>query len=118
MKVRTCKDALHIFIITLMIGNILSQDTCSSVSSPKAYSSCQPYDNSTAQTVCCYIRGLYGGSNGTACLSMDILFANRTLSYTLNDITATMVCGNNTISSSYYTTSISIISLMCILIVF
>lgn len=116
MMVCPYKSLFRLFMISLILVNVLAQDACSIVNSPKAYSDCQPYDNSTAATICCFIRGLYGGNNGTACLSMDILFANRSLSYTLNDLTGTMLCGNSTISSEFITVTIRCLLLSTILL--
>jgi len=81
--------------------NSLASDKCSMVSSPKMYSDCSLYDNLASSTICCLIRGVYGGNNGTACIPVDILFANKSVSLTTNGATGTMVCGAN-VSSIFF----------------
>lgn len=91
-----------ITIFSIFTEPALSQtDKCSSILEPKAYSDCSPYDSTQNQTVCCFIRGVYGGTNGTACLSVDELFKNKTVSLTINSMTSSMICGTTTSNAQF-----------------
>jgi len=90
------KIYLHLCILTIIIQITClnaQQDKCTEVFSPKIYSECGVYDNPATSTICCLIRGVYGGNNGTACIPVDILFANKSVTLTSNGVTGTMICG-------------------------
>lgn len=107
-----------LIILIHLIGLNAQADKCSQVLSPKIYSECGVYDSLATSTVCCLIRGVYGGNNGTACIPVDSLFANKSVSLTTNGATGTMVCGANVSSSNRIKSYITrlIICLMFILI--
>ncbi len=84
-----------IFIITHLSGINSQANKCAEVSSPKIYSECGTFDSLSTSTVCCLIKGVYGGNNGTACIPVDSLFANKSITLTTNGATGTMVCGAN-----------------------
>lgn len=92
--------SLYLLIILSKIININSQaDKCTQVFSPKIYSECGVYDSLSTSTVCCLIRGVYGGNNGTACIPVDSIFSNKSVTLTTNGATGTMICGANVSSS-------------------
>jgi hypothetical protein len=88
---------------------------CNVVVKPSSWNDCNLYDQVAAGTVCCFINGVYGGNNGTACLSVDILFQNRTTTYSVNGMSGTMICGNSTTNNAKYL-NVSIIFTVIILI--
>ncbi len=108
-----------IFIINLIqYHQITAQSNqCSSVNSPKAYSDCGIYSNIATSTICCLIRGVYGGNNGTACIPVDILFANKSVTLTTGTSTGTMICGANASSSNFIILNKVLIFLFILIII-
>jgi hypothetical protein len=107
------KNLSKILLIFNLLININTQtSTCNNIQNPKSYGECSPYDSPKDSTLCCWIRGVYGGNNGTACLSVDTLFANRSISYTVNGQTGTMICGNQISHSSYINISVFVLILL------
>lgn len=91
-----------LFIYFIQLFQINGQSNkCSEVQSPKTYSECKVHDSLSTSTICCLIKGVYGGNNGTACIPVDSLFSNKTVTLTSNGNTGTMICGETTSSSSY-----------------
>ena len=70
-----------LFLVLCIFQQILCQTNCNTIPSPKSYSECSPYNNTAASTICCWVRGVYGGNNGTACLAVDDLFKNKMIIY-------------------------------------
>lgn len=94
--------SLHLLIIIIQLSVSNAQaDKCAQVSSPKIYSECGIYDSLPTSTVCCLIKGVYGGNNGTACIPVDSLFANKSVTLTNNGATGTMVCGASVSSENF-----------------
>ena len=99
---------LFLLINFLQIFGINGQsDKCTVVTNPKSYSDCGIYNNLPTSTICCFIRGVYGGNNGTACIPVDMLFANKSVSLTTNGSTGTMICGANVSSETFIKTKFS-----------
>jgi hypothetical protein len=94
------KYTIEFLLIFMMIEETF-QDSCSSVVNPTSYKECSPFFNNQTQTICCWVSGVYGDNNGTACISMDSLFSGKIVSYTLSGLTSVMTCGDLTTSSNF-----------------
>jgi hypothetical protein len=88
------------FLIYIMIEKSL-QDSCSSVINPTSYKECSPFINNQTSSICCWVSGVYGNNNGTACISVDSLFSGKIVSYSLNGLVSVMTCGDQTTSSKF-----------------
>lgn len=108
----------YLLIILCLFDLSTQVDPCTGFVNPQSYSQCQAFDNITANTICCWVRGVYGGNNGTACLPSDILFQNRSVSFTLSGQTGTMICGYTIISSSFINLSKYMLFMVFILLAF
>jgi len=117
MKFKFLIKKFFLIIVWSILIKINSQsEKCSSVSSPKTYSDCSIYDSLPSSTICCLIRGVYGGNNGTACIPVDSLFANKSVTLTNNGATGTMLCGANVSSINYI--KMNFINIFCLIIIF
>ncbi len=118
IKIILTRKILQILFLLLQISiNVNSQsDKCSLVSSPKTYSDCSIYDNLPSSTICCLIRGVYGGNNGTACIPVDSLFSNKSVTLTNNGVTGTMLCGASVSSMNFI--QIDLIKTLILFIIF
>ena len=103
---------IFLFIISYFA---LCNEICNSVSNPQAYKDCSPYDDKQKSEVCCWIRGVYVGNNGTACLSVDELFKGRVVTYTQNGLTGSMICGDQTSNGEFIGFSFQIYLIFMIL---
>src|SRR4051812_25549026 len=105
------KTFLIFVTLFLTFGKIISQtkSPCELVAEPKAFQDCSPFINATTQTICCFIRGVYGGNNGTACLPVDALFKEKTISLSIDGLSSSMICGDKTDSGSLISLSYSYI---------
>ena len=59
---------------------------------PKSYADCKGYSNPAEETICCLVSGTSGGTEGTSCLDVDILFENKTIEYNNNGVTGKLIC--------------------------
>jgi hypothetical protein len=78
-------------------------DACSKKANATSYEDCKLYNNSATETICCFLDGVYGKNNGTACVPVDLLFTNRTVTYSVGDLSGTLYCtGNTEVNKSKY----------------
>lgn len=68
----------------------------------KTYDDCKSYSNETAETICCLVQGSSGGTDGTSCLDVDILFENKTIDYENNGISGRLICTSGNVNSGNY----------------
>ncbi len=108
---------LKIYFLLIMIKVYLTQDICNTIINPTAYKECSAYSNNKTDTICCFISGVYGGNNGTSCLSVDSLFSGKTVPFTINEITSTMICGDQTSSAKVFIFNSMIFVFILLLIV-
>ncbi len=92
---------IKILLICTLLNLSLNADPCTSVVNPTSYKDCSPFVNNATQSICCWVVGVYGGTNGTACLPVDSLFTGKSISYTLDGLTSNMFCGDQVLSSKY-----------------
>jgi hypothetical protein len=107
-----------LILISMMFIFVSSQDQCSAILNPKLYSDCSPYSSKESGTVCCFVKGVYGANNGTACLSVDLMFSGKTVPFSLYGFTSNLICGDQVASAKYiqisFTLIISLLSLIFI----
>ena len=91
------KNIINIFLITFLINklNINCQD-CSSARA-SSYKECSIYNNETAGTICCYVKG----SNSGNCLEVDAIFENKTLNYNSKKLSGALICSTTYSKSNY-----------------
>jgi hypothetical protein len=94
-----------IFILSIfsLIDKSLNQisSECERKIAPKVYSDCEQFNQLQNSKICCFIRGVYGENNGTACILVNDLFSNKSVSLTKGDSTSTMICGSDILYSNY-----------------
>ena len=71
----------------------------------RTYDDCSPYNNETAETICCLVQGTSGGTDGASCLDVDILFEGKTISYDNNGVSGQLICTSSTSSAGELVTS-------------
>ena len=98
------KNIIYFFLITFLINklNINCQD-CSSARA-SSYKECSIYNNETAGTICCYVKG----SNSGNCLEVDAIFENKTLTYKSKKISGALICSTSYSKSNYLIVKINI----------
>lgn len=107
-----------LILISVIFISVSSQDQCSTILNPKLYSDCSPYSSKESGTVCCFIKGVYGANNGTACLSVDLMFTGKTVPFSLYGYTSNLICGDQVASAKYIQISFTlIISLLYLILV-
>ena len=84
---------------------------------PKSYADCKEYNNPSAETICCLVSGTSGGTEGTSCLDVDILFENKTIEYNNNGVTGKLICSTESQGRYMYTHIHILIMLMILCIV-
>ena len=99
-----------VLLVLLLLGRLYAQDSestpCVQASSgAKSYEDCSPYNNETAETICCLVQGTSGGTEGSSCLDVDILFEGKTISYDNNGVTGKLICTSNADNSGEFITS-------------
>ena len=85
---------------------------------PKSYADCKEYNNPSAETICCLVSGTSGGTEGTSCLDVDILFENKTIEYNNNGVTGKLICSTES-QGRYMHTHIHmfiLLMLLCIVV--
>ena len=97
-------------LILLGLSLTLAQDTgstpCVQASSgARTYDDCSPYNNETAETICCLVQGTSGGTDESSCLDVDILFEGKTISYDNNGVTGQLICTSSTSDAGELNTS-------------
>ena len=80
---------------------------------PKSYADCKVYNNPAKETICCLVSGTSGGTEGTSCLDVDILFENKTIEYNNNGVTGKLIC--STESSSVFVKIGKVVSLLMLI---
>ena len=61
---------------------------------PRGFSDCN--SESTSEFICCFLTGTNNGEKYEGCIGMDIeLFANRSFSFSVRDISGTLICDAN-----------------------
>ena len=61
---------------------------------PKGFSDCNT--ESTSEFICCFLTGTNSGEKYEGCIGMDIeIFANKSFSYEVKDISGTLICDAN-----------------------
>jgi hypothetical protein len=88
-------------MISFLFITVSAQDQCGAIVNPKSYGDCSPYSSKELGTVCCFIKGVYGANNGTACLSVDNMFTGKTVPFSLYGYTSNMICGDQVATASY-----------------
>lgn len=68
----------------------------------RTYDDCKSYSNETAETICCLVQGSSGGTDGTSCLDVDILFENKTIDYENNGISGKLICTSGNVNNGNY----------------
>ena len=102
MKKNISKKILFLFTFLQILSMINTQtDKCSLVSDPRNYADCDIYNSIGSPNICCLVRGVYGANNGTACILVDSLFTNKSISLTIAAGTGTMTCGANVSVSNF-----------------
>lgn len=84
---------------------------------PKSYADCKEYNNPSAETICCLVSGTSGGTEGTSCLDVDILFENKTIEYSNNGVTGKLICSTES-QGRYMYTHIHMFIMLMLLCVF
>jgi hypothetical protein len=86
-------------LINISLNQITSE--CDKKISPKVYSDCEQYHELQNNKICCFIRGVYGENNGTACILVNDLFSNKSVTLTKSGSTGTMICGSDILYSNH-----------------
>lgn len=99
-----------VVLILLGLSFTLAQDSeatpCVQASlGARTYDDCSPYNNETAETICCLVQGTSGGTDGSSCLDVDILFEGKTISYDNNGVSGQLICTSSTSSAGELVTS-------------
>ena len=91
------KNIKYFFLIIFLIYkiNINCQDCFTAKAS--SYKECSVYNNETAGTICCYVKG----SNEGNCLEVDAIFENKTLTYKSKKISGALICSTSYSKSNY-----------------
>lgn len=83
----------YAWILFLIKCQTESQTPCQKASSTaKSYNDCKSFDNTTAETVCCFVQGTSNNTAESACLDVDILFAGKTIAYSSIGVTGQLIC--------------------------
>ena len=83
---------------------------------PRGFSDCNT--ESTSDIICCYLTGTQNGEKYEGCKGMDmIVFANKSFSYEIKDISATLICDANYNNDFYYKYNAFFYILLLILII-
>ena len=96
------------FIILFLIANVLTQNqetttSCVAASAnARSYADCSQYNDTASDTICCFVQGTSGGTDGSSCLDVDILFEGKTISYDNNGVTGKLICTNGDSSKGYF----------------
>jgi len=87
----------YFILITFLIYKI--NINCQGCETAKAssYKECSVYNNETAGTICCYVKG----SNDGNCLEVDAIFENKTLTYKSKKISGALICSTSYSKSNY-----------------
>ena len=83
---------------------------------PKSYADCKEYNNPSAETICCLVSGTSGGTEGTSCLDVDILFENKTIEYNNNGVTGKLICSTESQGRFIHIEMIIMLMIMCIVV--
>lgn len=111
------------FLFFLFIGCVFTQDgetttPCVAASAnARSYADCSQYNDTESETICCYVQGTSGGTDGSSCLDVDILFEGKTISYDNNGVTGKLICTNGDSSNGMFIVYSKNLLLILILII-
>ena len=83
---------------------------------PKSYSDCKEYSDPSAETICCLVSGTSGGTEGTSCLDVDILFENKTIEYNNNGVSGKLICSTKSNGRFIRIEMMMLLVIICIVI--
>ena len=84
------------------IRKIDDSATCDSASSyANSYDDCSKFNNEENNTICCYVTGVSGSTDSSGCLEVHILFLNKTLEYSSDNVSGKLICTSSK-SSSFF----------------
>ena len=91
-------NIIKIFLI-LSFNFLIFFTNCQDCASAQAhsYKECSIYNNLTAGTICCYVKG----SNTGNCLEIDAIFENKTLTYSSKKVSGALICSETYSNSNY-----------------
>lgn len=109
--------SIVVSMLSLILSQTVEQTPCEKASSAaKSYNDCKNYDNTIAETVCCYVQGTTNNTSETACLDVDVLFKGRTISYSGNGVSGQLICESISSSTNKHLLKTILIALIIILI--
>ncbi len=84
------------------IRKIDDSATCDSASSyANSYDDCSKFNNEENNTICCYVTGVSGSTDSSGCLEVHILFLNKTLEYSSDNVSGKLICTSSK-SNSFF----------------